>query len=303
MTVGSYTESFFGKPVRDFRSGDKISDRNAVYRLSQDYDSEESQQALLNEFLTQIPVGEIEALVIGPWADSPEKSPQGYLDALIERRSEFSALRALFVGDMTFEDCEISWIIQGDYSKLLEAFPDLLVLRIRGGEKLRLPPFNHPRLRELAIETGGLSSAIVDAIAGSNLPELRRLELWLGDENYGFDGTLTTYQNLLMKVAPERLEYLGLRNASISDALAVYISKQPWLCRLHTLDLSMGTLGDEGAQALLDSPYLEGVRVLDLRHHYISDKLVAKLKSLPLQLIIDEAEEEDDGDRYVQVSE
>ena len=52
----------------------------------------------------------LDALIIGAWSEAHDASPQGYLDGLIERRAELPALRALFVGDMTFEDCEISWI-------------------------------------------------------------------------------------------------------------------------------------------------------------------------------------------------
>jgi hypothetical protein len=65
----------------------------------------------------------------------------------------------------------------------------------------------------------------------------------------------------------------------------------------------MGTLGDRGALALAASPHIAGLKRLDVRHHYIGDAAIAKLRALPLELIIDGAEEEDDGERYVQVSE
>jgi hypothetical protein len=302
MTVGEYTETFFGLPIVEFRHGEAPSRKDCVYRLMQDYEPDESQRELLDEFLAQANKATLQALVIGPWGEaSTGTPPDAYLEGLIAHR--LPALKALFVGDMTFEDAEISWINQTDYTKFLAAYPNLEALRIRGGTALTLPRMHLPHLRELAIEAGGLPSSIVAAIAGSTLPALKKLELWLGDDNYGFDGNLSTYKDLLAKIEPQRLEYLGLRNSQISDELAGYLAQQSWLGSLHTLDLSMGTLGDDGAKALAASPHIKGLKVLDLRHHYISDALVAKLKALPLKLAIDPAEKDDDGHRYIEVSE
>lgn len=303
MTIGEYSETYRGKRVVDFRMGQTPAGGDVVYRLCQDYDSEESQRDLFDSLLSQIDPGTLEALVIGPWSEAQEEGPNGYLQALIERRAELPALQALFVGDMTYEDCEISWIIQTSYNDLLAAYPDLRSLRVRGSTHLELQPFEHARLEELAIECGGLPSSIVQAIAASTLPALRHLELWLGDENYGYDGNLATYQALLAAVGPERLDYLGLRNAVISDDLAVWLAAQPWLGGLRTLDLSLGTLGDAGAQALCESPHLGGLQRIDLSHHYISEPWRQRLSALPCTVVLEGAEEEDDGERYVAVSE
>lgn len=309
MTINDTTDRYLDKPVVEFRMGDTIADpvaaRGNVYRLSQDYDSAESQRDLLDSFLGQIDPATLDALIIGAWSEAHDENPHGYLDGLIERRAELPALRALFVGDMTFEDCEVSWIIQGDYNPLLAAFPQLRSLRIRGSSQLKLAAFEHAQLEELAIECGGLPSTIADAIAGSRLPALRRLELWLGDDGYGFDGDVATYARLLDAVDASRLEYLGLRNAQISDALAAHLAAQPWLGKLKTLDLSMGVIGDEGAQALCESPHIAGLGTLDLSHHYISEEWQAKLRALPCKVVLDDPQdaEETDGDRYVAVSE
>ncbi|MGO4780159.1 hypothetical protein AB4084_32275, partial [Lysobacter sp. 2RAB21] len=115
---------------------------------------------------------QLEALIIGAWSEAQEEGPGGYLDGLIERRAQLPALKAWFIGDMTFEDCEISWIIQTSYNPLLAAFPNLQSLRVRGSTNLELQAFRHDSLEELAIECGGLPSNIVDAIAASTLPAL-----------------------------------------------------------------------------------------------------------------------------------
>ncbi|WP_022971450.1 STM4015 family protein, partial [Xanthomonas maliensis] len=292
-----------GKRVVDFRVDQPASGGDVVYRLRQEYDGEDTQAALLDSLLAQVDPASIQALVIGAWRESQEEGPSGYLQRLIERRDELPALRALFVGDMTYEDCEISWIIQTDYTPLLAAFPALESLRIRGSSNLVLTPFTHARLQELAIECGGLPSAIVQAIAASTLPSLRHLELWLGVEDYGYDGDLGTYQQLLAAIGPERLRYLGLRNAANSDELARWLAVQPWLGTLETLDLSLGTIGDAGARALVESTQLGQLQRIDLSHHYISADWQARLAALPATVILEDPEEEDDGERYVAVSE
>lgn len=303
MTIDSYTALYRGKPVADFRMGDAADKGDVVYRLCQDYDSAESQVELLDSLLAQVDPRTLEALIIGPWSEAASDSPQGYLDRLVERRAELPALRALFVGEMTYEDCEMSWIIQGRYEALLAAYPLLESLRIRGTSEFALEPFEHTHLVELAIESGGLPSAVVDAIAKSTLPALKHLELWLGDENYGYDGNLATFQDLLAATGPERLHDLGLRNAENTDDLAAWLATQPWLASLHTLDLSLGTIGDAGAQALFESESVRGLKRLDLSHHYITKPWQDKLSTLPCQVVLDDPQDEDDGDRYVAVSE
>lgn len=303
MAIGEYSQIYRGKRIVNFSMGDTPAGGDVVYRLHQDYDSAESQADLLGSLLSQVDPGTLKALVIGPWSEAHDEGPSGYLDLLIERRADLPALKGLFVGDMTYEDCEISWIIQTSYNALLAAYPALESLRIRGSSGLELQAFEHERLQELAIECGGLPSKIVDALAGSKLPALHHLELWLGDDNYGYDGDLATYQRLFTAIQPERLRYLGLRNASISDELAVWLAAQPWLGGLQTLDLSLGTIGDIGAQALFESPNLGGIERINLSHHYISPEWQAKLASLPCEVILDEHEDEDDGERYVAVAE
>ncbi len=300
MTVSSYADEFFGLPIVEFREGGSIGSRDCAYRLMQEYDASQSQRDFLEEFLAKYGKPGPQAIVFGPWGEAGTP-PAEYLDTLIKHR--LSNLRAVFIGDMTFEDCEISWIQQDDYTAFLAAYPDLEVLRIRGGGALTLPKTTLSKLRELAVETGGLPSSVVQSIADSTFPALKKLELWLGSDNYGFDGNLDTYKSLLAKIRPERLEYLGLRNSSIADEIAEFVAQQSWLATLHTLDLSMGTIGDVGAKALLASPHIRGLKVLNLEHHYISTPLVEKLKALPITLVIDEAEKGDEDDRYVQVSE
>ena len=305
MTISDHTERFAGKPVKDYKPGDAVNAGQYAYRLAVEYESETGMDALLTQFLAETDPASVDALVIGAWNEPFDASAQGVLDALVAKADSLVNLRALFVGDMTVEDCEISWIVQGNYDGLMNAYPKLEELVVRGGTDLDLGPFKHEHLKRLTVQTGGLPSQIVRNIAMSILPALEHLELWLGDEGYGFDGDIALFRDeLFAQGKPAKLRSLGLVDSEIADELAVWLAATPWVAELDALDLSMGTLGDEGGEALAASPYVRELAELKLSHHYITEPVQAKLKALPLAVDLSDAQEEDeDGDRYVAVSE
>ena len=74
-------------------------------------------------------------LVIGIW-ESAFEDPAGarrIVAALVAARDRLPALRALFLGDITCDECEISWIQQTLVSPILAAYPALECLRVRSG--------------------------------------------------------------------------------------------------------------------------------------------------------------------------
>ncbi len=310
MTISESTERFFGKSVRNFSFGEQVlpmeKSKDCVYRLVQEYEAEESQKELLDQFLDQTRGFGIEALIIGYWANGSEDSPQQLIDRLIERRDELPMLRALFIGDMTYEENEISWIIQGEYNALLKAFPGLAELRIRGAGSLVIGPIEHHGLRTLVIESGGIPASVLRSLAKSKLPALKHLELWLGTDEYGFDGDLNDCIAVIEGMQPERLSYLGLRDFFLADELAEWVAGQRFVSQLDALDFSLGTIGDKGATALLNSPYVKSLKTLDLSHHYISDEVAEKLTALDINVVLadrQEDDEDDEGHRYVAVGE
>ena len=303
MTIADPTETFFNKPLRVYESGARPDTGTYVYRLALEYDDSRKMPELIDEFLGQVNPAQLDALVIGMWSEPYEAGANEVIAKLVERAPDLPALRALFIGDMTFEECEISWIVQGDYAPLLRAFPQLEELRIRGANGLVIAPFTHQALRAFTIECGGLPAEVAEALAQSSMPKLSHLELWLGDDNYGFSGDVELYRRVLAALWTLHLRYLGLRDAQISDQLALWLAGHEPIRQLDTLDLSLGTIGDMGAWALYQSEYVRDLACLDLSHHYISEACQAQLKTLPLQVVLDDAEKEDEGDRYVAVGE
>ncbi|MDH6463819.1 hypothetical protein M2302_004016 [Micromonospora sp. A200] len=315
MTFSSHARTFAGRPVVDVPADGPLPevpgpvswrfsywhfDETAEYKLSEEF------RAAFDRFVAQAGPS-VESLVIGAWGYAAFNHAP--VAQLCELASRLPALRALFLGDMTSEECEVSWMKVGDVSPLLAAYPALEVLRVRGGDDIAFSPVRHERLRELAVESGGLPREFVAAVLDSELPALTDLELWLGTPDYGGDTAVPDLGPLLAGERFPRLRRLGLRNAEIADDLAAALATAPVVARLERLDLSLGTLGDAGAAALLAGGSLAHLAELDLHHHYLSDETAASVvAALPgVRVDASEAQEADEYDgesyRYTAVSE
>ncbi len=305
MTISQQTETFFNKPVATFEPGEALDLNTNVYRLALEYEDSRTIEELIDLFFSQIDKSQLDAIVIGSWGEPYSEGVDEIVAKLVSHASELPNLRAVFIGDMTYEECEISWITQGSYAPLLNGFPQLEALRIRGSNNLTIEPFTHQSLRSLTIECGGLPQEVAGALAASSMPNLTHLELWLGTDEYGFSGDVDLYERLVTALATPNLKYLGLRDAEIADDVAKMLAAHPSIASLKTLDLSLGTIGDIGAEALCKSPYISTLEVLDLSHHYISEQWQDALSALPTAVILDDAQddEEEDGYRYVAVGE
>lgn len=299
--------SLNGKSVQDYDAQKGIGNlESTVYRLRLDYDAFEEGKNIpdmLGSFAGDAKAGQVEELIIGAF-DFDGGDTSDVARALVEAAPHLPKLKILFIGDITSEENEISWINQSDLSPVLKAYPNLEYFRVRGGNDLSLgKSLQHNGLRHLIIETGGLSSGVIAEVVNANLPNLEHLELWLGSDNYGFDATVSNFDSLLKGTNFSRLRYLGLRDSEIADDLAKALSTAPIVNQLEVLDLSMGTLGDEGANALLQSAAIRKLKSLDLHYHFISDEVAGRLKQLGITVNLDDPQDEDEGDRYIQVSE
>lgn len=300
--------TFCGKPVLDFDLKEPLKDLNQyVYRLRLDYDDIEDGKKMDNfiRSFAQIPaVEQCQELIIGQWDYDSSTNSSNIVNILVELKDTFKHLKALFVGDITAEEQEISWIQQSDLSPLLAAFPNLELFQARGGDGLRLSALTHNNLKTLIIQTGGLPPNVVKDLTNAQLPNLEKLEVWLGEENYGFNSKIEDFDVLLNGNKFPKLTYLGLKNSILQDEIAIAVVDSKIIHQLYTLDLSMGILSDIGAQALLDSPAIKKLRFLNLDHHYMSDDMMAKMNRLGIKVSMNEQEEADeDDDRYIEVSE
>lgn len=310
MTINEHVTEFAGRPVIDFQpDGDRPADPSTVaWRLSGDWDTtREDFTQLFETFLAAIDPAAVHALIIGEWGNSYEATAP--IDLIAEAAPRLANLRALFLGEMTYEQCEISWIKQGDVTALLDGYPRLEVFRVRGADGLGLTAVSHASLRELAFESGGLPGGIVRAVAECDLPALTHLELWLGTDEYGGDATVDDLTPILAGTRLPALRYLGLRDSEIADQVAGALAGAPVVARLDTLDLSLGVLTDAGAVALLGGQPLVHLRKLDLHHHFLTTRMAERVAEelsaagVEVDLSDEQDPEGDDGHRYVAVAE
>ncbi|MEU6077233.1 STM4015 family protein [Micromonospora sp. NPDC047074] len=253
-------------------------DPSAVaWRLEvEDFDADPEEFAgLVTAMREQVPADAVRALVIGEWGEAYERPLP--VEALVEAAGEWTGLRAVFLADLTYEQCEISWLTHGDITGLLAAYPSLEVLWVRGAQGLRLEPIRHTGLRELQFESGGLPAGVVRAVGACDLPALQRLDLWLGRQDYGGDAGIDDLAGVLAGAGLPALRHLAVCNAEIADAVAAAVATAPVVPRLKALDLSKGVLTDEGAKALLAGQPLTHLARLDLHHHFLSEETAASV--------------------------
>jgi hypothetical protein len=295
---------FAKRKVVDFDQVTGIADPiNIAYALRCDYESSDDEKNMaekVTELSNDPNAGKLEALVIGMWNEPYDESSSSIVDALVEAKNRFTNLKALFIGDMSGEDCEISWIIQSDISPILRAYPNLEILQVRGGTHLAFnPPVRHDNLKALVVETGGLSRVTVDEICSMNLPALQHLEIWFGSSNYGGDAWIENVKPILEDLIFPNLNYLGLCNSEFSDEIAHAVVYSPLLDSLSILDLSMGTLGNDAAQVLLDCPKINNLDTLILDDNFLSQETVEKFSKLELEVFSEEQKEEESEDYYI----
>ncbi|MEU5162965.1 STM4015 family protein [Streptomyces sp. NPDC020875] len=311
-------QELFGLPVFDFPdAGTEVAlppVESVAWRVAVEaYESKVEWEDEFARFLTVVDPSRVRALIVGAWSDVYDTDPGPVVEALVGAVDRFPELRSLFVGDISSDQCEISWINQGSLTPLLTAFPGLEQFGARGGQGLELKPVRHESLRRLEIETGGLDAQVVRDIAASDFPALETLDLWLGTSEYGATSAIEDLEPFLTGARLPKLRHLALHNSDMQDQIAAAFAGAPVVARLEVLDLSMGTLSDEGAQALLEGQPLTHLKRLDLSYHYLSEpmaqRVAAALEGTGVEVNLDESmfdEWEQDGDwdnRYVSVGE
>ncbi|HSH80417.1 MAG TPA: STM4015 family protein [Herpetosiphonaceae bacterium] len=310
MAIYEHATTFAGKPVVDWEPGSDLADpRTTIPRISLPYDAGEVWGQRFAAFLQTPGAEEIPGLVVGTWdaSGASEDTAEAVVEVLVASSNRLLNLRAIFLGDIISEESEISWIQQTDVSPLFAAYPNLEHFRVRGGNGLSL---GRPRLAHLAslvVESGGLPASVVREVGAADLPALTHLELWLGEEDYGGNASIDDLSPIFRGDRFPQLSYLGLRDSDRADEIAVAVAQAPVLERIRILDLSLGTLTDTGAAALLSSPAVRRLQRLDIHHHFCTPSAVRQIEELGIEVDASDPQEpyESDGEmhRYVAVGE
>lgn len=301
--ITEYLTSFGGLTVS--QGWDGIDHTRQMPKVATKFDGEPWTDVFA-QYLARPDVGQTTGLVIGTWAAEVFETADfdAMVAALAEAAPRMPRLRVLFVGDITFEEAEISWIESGDLGPVVNRFPLLDHLAIRGETNLEFRGVSLPRLTTLIVEGGGLDSGTLDQILASDLPELQHLDLFLGTPDYGGTTSVRGLRPLLDGSLFPKLRHLGLKDCFYGDELAAAVASSPVLTRVPSLDLSLGTIGNDGARALAASPMLSRLEQLNLSHHYIDDDdLKARLTAAVPTVDLSDQQTEEDYGRYVAIGE
>lgn len=297
-----YAKKFANRRIIEFDGQTSITDTaNTAYALRTFYKRDlfgnwefgMKAEDKLHKLLQDSRANEIEALVFGLWTD--DRTSASIVNALVEANQKLTNLKAVFVGDIQDLEYYISPMRLTNFSPLLEAYPNLEVLQVRGtngngpdrgdiGLEFA-PALKHEKLKALIVESGVISHLSISQICKLELPALEYLELWLGSY-FEVYHSINDLMPIISGVFP-KLKYLGLRKSEYSDDIAFRIVNSPIVENLVELDLSMGNLGDDGAEALLKCPAISQLDTLNVSENYLTDQMLEKLNKLDIEVISD----------------
>lgn len=265
------------KPVEDYEHGKPFDVHKTTPRIAANpHDEDKSWKEKFEEFLLVQDASATTHFVAGIAGEAYENANTDVvLETLVKHKAAMPNLVSLYLNDIDSEECELSWIVEGDLTPVWKHFPNLREFKVRGypGE---MGEISMPKLESFTIECSGMKKKNLEQLFNADMPNLMHLELWIGTDEYGGETNIGDWDPLLSGKIFPKLKYLGLRNCSYADALAKIVANAPILDRIETLDMSLGTMGDEGGTAVYQSEYVRRLKHLDLHHHFMSDWMVGR---------------------------
>ena len=279
-----------------------------------DWEESEEQGMVLadkmKEYLDEYGIFDGEKLVIGMWETAYDNAPDKLVKYLAENKDKFPNVKELYWGDISWEECEVSWIQNTDIAPVINSF-DLETVTVKGGCGLRFKDMKSKTLKKLEIISGGTGKSALSDIVKAELPLLEHLEIYMGVDDYGFDGSIQDIIPFTKKENFPKLKYLGLKNSDIEDEICEAVLEGDILAQLEELDLSYGTLGDKGVELLLANiDKISHLKELNIYYNYASKELLKKLQEemdkLSIKLYCDQSDvdlDEEDDYRYPYITE
>ncbi|MEH2201757.1 HEAT repeat domain-containing protein [Nostoc sp.] len=303
-----HSKKFANRKVEEYNPQVGITDPvGTAYAFRTNRDGDEFIADKLELLLKDSQVGNVEALVFGMWHSDvfESDSSQKIVNFLVNSQDKLTNLKAVFIGDVTDNEGMISQMSHNYISPVLEAYPNLEILKIRGGNTHRMfNPIRHEKLKALIIETGGLRKESLLQLYSLQLPALEHLEIWLGSFNYRCTCYVEDLFPLFYGDLFPNLIYLGLRNSEYTNEIVREIVQAPVLQKIQVLDISLGNLTDEGAEFLLNYPAINQLDILNISETYVNDEMLELLWQMDVNVIAEgNRVYEYEGDRYCTVAE
>ena len=211
-------------------------------------------------------------------------------------------LQRLHLGDVD-DSVDMAHHVIGDVGKVIsKAFPGLVWLKLHSGDQTWEGPktfeiggLDLPELTTLVIETCAMSKKRLKHVLEAKLPKLDTLELWFGGDDAN-SGPKDVQPLLDGKLFPT-LRHLGLRNCKFADELAAALPASSIAKRLESLDLSMGTMSDDGATALAGGARsFPKLKTLSIDDNFLDDAVrTVKAAFKGVKVVSKEQKEPDDS--------
>jgi hypothetical protein len=198
----------------------------------------------------------IEKLVIQSF-----ENDESFVDYLVNnsQNKNIQRLRALHIGEVSYQTCEMSWMSHCDkFGSLIHSLPINYFVSCGAG-LVSLKNGISTQLISLVLVTGGINRDLLHSLFTEvYLPNLAHLELWLGQISRSSFSRNAMYKLMKETLLSEeetgffpRLRYLGLRNSQHINALAKLIPYAAITQRIRTLDMSHGMLNEHGIYRLI----------------------------------------------------
>ncbi|HEY0251350.1 MAG TPA: hypothetical protein VGC41_07465 [Kofleriaceae bacterium] len=267
-----------------------------------DLSSTDGITAALEHFLEHPSGRRVRVIAIGMNGEPDPDEPHGEVVSSIIREKP-QHLVALHLGAFDPDRCDISSYAVGDISAIWRGLPTLRKVTLTGGS-FELGTIEAPQLEVLELRTGGLTAANIQSIASADWPNLRELDVYFGDHNYGGDTELTDVVALLSNEYPV-LVHLGLKNCPFVDDAVSLLVEAPVAAQLESLDLSLGCLGDAGVDELVaNKSRLVNLKRVNVSVSYLSPVGLQALSRLGVEIIAEHMNDPaEPDDRFVLVSE
>ncbi len=215
-------------------------------------------------------------------------------------KTKHKTLKQLYIGDFHCEETELNWSHAGPLEPLCKGLPMLEELVVRSGG-LSGGKLAFPKLKSFTAISGEIGPKTLGEFAAAKWPKLETFSVQLG-RDINNAKALAALEPVFKGKGLGKLKHLGLGNYHATDDLCTALAAAPVMKQIETLDLSQGTMGDDGAAALVAASKRIGkLSQLDVSENYLSDEGISSLKSIASD--IDASDQEDDGgdpeDRYI----
>ncbi|MEH2441518.1 HEAT repeat domain-containing protein [Nostoc sp.] len=234
---------------------------------------------------------------------------QDFADTLVKARELLTNLKAVLIGD----NCDLinikyreSNINVTSIHPLLKAYPNLELLHIRGrmleedilkpelkivqvrnnhnNSNITIKPLKHENLKTLIVDADGISDSNISKVCNLNLPSLEYFELWLSRS----DLSNINIDNLAPVLSGEsfpNLVYLAVRKCGNMSEVAQAIVNSPIMENLKILELTDGNISNGGV--LLNSPAINRLHTLDVSGNRLHKNTIEQLSTLKCRVIAD----------------